>query len=74
MHVCLWKGQYFVQQPLQIIHNQFPQSVIYHYIADSLLADLEANILEKCLKKQNFFLHCWGLQIAPEKNTKRRLY
>ena len=38
--------QYFVQQPLEMIHKQFPQSIIYHYMDDILLADPDINIVE----------------------------
>ena len=39
--------QYYVQQPLEIIHEQFPESVICHYINDILLTDPDADTLEK---------------------------
>ena len=39
--------QYFLQQPLEMICKQFPQSIIYHYMDDILLADPDINILER---------------------------
>jgi hypothetical protein len=39
--------QYFVQQPLEIIWKQFPRFKIYHCIDDILLADSDADTLEK---------------------------
>lgn len=59
--------QYFVQQPLEIIHKQFPQSIIYHYMDDILLADSDKDVLENMFKMTQRILPCWGLQIAPEK-------
>jgi hypothetical protein len=54
---------------------------------DILLADPDINIMERMFEevkevkqtnkqtnKQKKTLPCWGLQIAPEKNTKRRFY
>ena len=59
--------QYFVQQPLEIIHKQFPESIIYHYMDDTLLADSGTNTLEKMFKKTQSILPCWRLQIGSEK-------
>ena len=54
--------QYFVQQPLEIIHKQFPESIIYHYMDDILLADSDADTLErKCLRKHKEISHSGGL-------------
>jgi hypothetical protein len=39
--------QYFVQQPFEMIHKQFPQSIIYQYTDDILLANPDINILQK---------------------------
>jgi hypothetical protein len=59
---------------LEIIHKQFPQSIIYHYINDILLANSDANTFSlECLMKQKYFYLFGGLQIAPEKNTERRV-
>lgn len=41
---------------------------------DILLADSNAASLEKIFGKSKRILPCWGLQIASEKNTKRRFY
>lgn len=44
--------QYFVQQPLGIIHKQFSQSIMYHFMDKILLVGSDPNILEKkCLIK-----------------------
>ena len=58
---------YFMQQPVEIIHRQFPQSIIYHYI-DILLADSDADTLEKMFSETKRISPCWGLQIASEKS------
>lgn len=59
--------QYFVQQPLEMIRKQFPQSIIYHYMDDILLSDSDINILERMFDEVKKTLPCWGLRIAPEK-------
>lgn len=38
--------QYFVHQLLEIVHNQFLQSLIYHNMDDILLANSDAETLE----------------------------
>lgn len=43
--------QYFVQQPLEIIHTQFSQYSIYHFMDDILLADSDAATVEKMFKE-----------------------
>lgn len=49
--------QYFEQQLLEIIFRQFPQSIIYHYIIDILLADSDVDTLEKMFgENKEFFL------------------
>lgn len=49
--------QYFEQQLLEIIFRQFPQSIIYHYINDILLADSDVDTLEKMFgENKEFFL------------------
>lgn len=46
-----------MQQLLEIIFRQFPQSIIYHYINDILLADSDTDTLEKMLgENKEFFL------------------
>ena len=45
--------QYFVQQPLEIICKQFPQSIIYHYMDDILLADANINIMDRMFDEVN---------------------
>ena len=59
--------QYFVQQPLEMIRKQFPQSIIYHYMDDILLADSDINTVERMFDEVQKTLPSWGLQIAPEK-------
>jgi hypothetical protein len=56
--------QKFVQQPLKIIHRQFPQTIIHDEI---LLADSNEDTLEKMFKETQRILPYWGLQTAPEK-------
>lgn len=51
----------------QKVHRQFPQSTIYHYMDDVLLADSDKDTLEKMFKGTQRIPPCWGLQIAPEK-------
>lgn len=41
-----------VQQPLEIIHKQFTQSILCHYMADILLADSNSDTLRKTLFKE----------------------
>lgn len=50
--------QYFVHQLLEIVHNQFLQSLIYHYTNDILLANSDADTLEKIIRdmKKNICL------------------
>lgn len=50
--------QYFVQQPLEIICKQFPESIIYHYIDGILLADSDLDFLEKMLNEVKKVLLC----------------
>lgn len=54
-------------QWLEIVHRQFPQSTIYHFMDDVLLADSDKDTLEKMFKGTQRIPPCWGLQIAPEK-------
>ncbi|KAL6087838.1 hypothetical protein STEG23_011789 [Scotinomys teguina] len=62
--------QYFVQQQLEVIRKKFPKSIIYHYVDDILLADSNADTLERLFEEVKKILPCWGLQIAPEKIQK----
>lgn len=62
---------YFVQQPLEIIHKQ---SIIKHYRDDILLANSDRETSEEIFNEAKKILPYWRLQIAPEKNTKRRFY
>ena len=48
--------QYFVQQPLQIIHRIVPQLITCHYMDDILLANSDRATLEKMMKQKNFVL------------------
>ena len=59
--------QYFVKQPLEILRKLFPQSIIYHYMDDILLADSNLETLEKLFEELKKILPDWGLQIALEK-------
>ena len=59
--------QYFVSQSLEMIHKQFPESIVYHYMDDILLSDSNVDILERMFEKVKKNLPSWGLQIAPEK-------
>jgi hypothetical protein len=48
------RSLYFVQQPLEIICKQFPQSIIYHYIDNILLAkSSDKDVLENMFKAKN---------------------
>lgn len=54
--------QYFVHQLLEIVHNQFLQSLIYHYTNDILLANSDADTLEKIIRDmKKKYLPCWVL-------------
>jgi hypothetical protein len=44
----------------------FPQSIIYHYMDDILLADSDKDVLKNMFKLTQRILPCWGLQIVPE--------
>jgi hypothetical protein len=64
--------QYFVQQPLKTNCRQFPQSLIYHYMDDILLADSK-DALKKVFKETPCTPPCLGLQkCSGKKNTKTR--
>lgn len=41
---------------------------------DILLGDSDSDTLEHMFEEVKKILPCWGLRIAPEKNTKRRFY
>ena len=58
--------QYFVSQPLEIIHKQFPKSIAYHCMDDILLSDSTIDTLERMFEEVKKVLPKWGLQIAPE--------
>jgi hypothetical protein len=61
--------QYFIQQPVEMIHKQFPKSIIYHYMDNILLTDPNITTMERLfdeMKKKKCLL-CWRFQIAPEK-------
>jgi hypothetical protein len=49
--------QYFVQL-LEIIHKQFPQSILYHYVDDILLADSDKDDLENMFQVTQRILPC----------------
>lgn len=63
--------QYFVQQPLEMIHKQVPLSIIFHCMDDAFLSDSNVDALEKTFEEVKKILPCWGLQLAPKKTTKR---
>ena len=46
--------------------------MIYHYMDDILLSDSNVDTLERMFEEIKKIVPCWGLQIPPEKNTKRR--
>jgi hypothetical protein len=50
--------QYFMHQPLEIIHKQFPQSIIYHYMDDILLAASDKGAFENTFKIAQRILPC----------------
>lgn len=54
--------QYFVQL-LEFIYKQFPESIIYHYMGDILLADSDKDTLEYFTKLK--------ITVAPEKKIQR---
>ena len=64
--------QYFVRQSLEITHNQFPESDVYHGMDSILLSNSNIDTLERVFEEIKKIVPCWGLQIPPEKNTKRR--
>lgn len=51
--------------------KQFPQLIIYHYIHDNLFVASDTDTLKKFNVVQNILPQS-GLQIAPEKYSKRR--
>lgn len=57
--------QYFINQPLEVGHKQFPQSIIY-YIDDILIATSDINILEKIFAEVQQILNQWRLQIPSK--------
>ena len=59
--------QYFVQQPLEIICKQFPQSKIYQYMDDILLADSDADTLGKTFDEVKRILPCQGRKLLLKK-------
>ena len=58
--------QYFINQPLEVGHKQFLQSIIYHYIDDTLIAASDINILEKIFAEAQQILNQWRLQIPSK--------
>ena len=50
--------QYFVQQPVEMIHKQFPKSIIYHYMDDILLANSVEDVFEDMFKVTQRILLC----------------
>lgn len=50
---------YFVQQSLEIICKQFPQSKIYYYM-DDIMTDSEADTLEKIIDEVKRIFPCCG--------------
>ena len=47
-----------MQQPLDITYKQFPQSIIYHYMGDILMADSDKGVLENMFKITEKILPC----------------
>ena len=64
--------QYVVRQSLEIACTKIPESIVYHYMDNILLSNSNVDTLERMFKEAKKILPCWGLQIAPETNTKRR--
>ena len=52
--------QYFVQQPLTTNCRQFPQSLIYHYMDDILLADSK-DALKKIQRQDSVIYLCFEI-------------
>lgn len=64
---------FFVQQQIEIIHRQFPQSVNYHDMDDILLADICADTLEKMFSEtKEFYLFGVCRLLLPVKIKKQR--
>ena len=51
--------QYYVQQPLEIICKQFPQSIIYHNMDDMLMGNSNTDTLGKIFVEAQIILLCW---------------
>lgn len=51
-----------------IVHRQFPQSTIYHYMDDVLLADSDKDTLEKMFKEHKEFRHAGGYRLLLKKH------
>lgn len=50
--------KYFVQQPLEMLYQQFPHSIFfYHYMSDILLTDSAIDILERMFDEEKKILH-----------------
>lgn len=56
-----------------MIYQQFPHSILYHYMGDILLTDSDIDILERMFDEEKNNLACWGLQITPKKYTEKGL-
>ena len=59
--------QWFVAMALSPVRTQVPQSVIYHYMDDILIAAETQEIMGKALALTKDSVSQVGLQTAPEK-------
>ena len=60
-------GQHFVHTAIQPVGDQFPDSIIYHYMDDILIAAPSQDILAKTASFLKSSVASAGLVIAPEK-------
>ena len=58
--------QHFVHTAIQPVRDQFPNSIIYHYMDDILIAALSQDILAKTASFLRSSVASAGLVIAPE--------
>ena len=42
---------YFIQQSLEMLHKKFPQSIVYDYMDDMLLADSNIDTSERMFEE-----------------------
>lgn len=61
----------FCASTLEMVHEQFPQHIIYHYMDDILLIASDTDTLERIFNVIQEISACWGLQVSPEKKIQR---